>query len=40
MEPEVMHTQLICNEVFAIVNGILCEYERVCEEHIEEPDDP
>jgi len=32
----VEHTQLICGEAYAIVEGFLCELERVCEPHEDE----
>jgi hypothetical protein len=33
---QIVHTQLICNEAFAIVDGLLLELERVREERPEE----
>jgi len=32
----VEHTQMICGEIFGLVNGLLCELELICEVHEEE----
>ena len=32
---EILHTQMICNRVYALIDGILLELERVCDEHEE-----
>ncbi len=32
---EAMNVQMICNRIFCLVDGFVCELERVCEEHID-----
>ena len=39
MDTDITHVRLICGQVECLIEGILLELERVCEEHIEEPDE-
>ena len=34
----VEHTQMICGEIIGLVNGVLLELERICEEYPEDDD--
>jgi len=31
-----MHVRLICGRVFGLIDGLLCELERICEEYPED----
>lgn len=39
MNEETLNAQMICNRVYVLIDGLLCEMERVCEIHEDEEDE-